>query len=39
VLDNELYFHERSNIMDMDYLADVISTLSELMGYIERYRR
>ena len=35
---NELYFQERSNIMDMEYLSDLISTLSELMGYIERYR-
>jgi hypothetical protein len=32
----ELYYQERSNIMDMDYLTDVIITLAELMGYIER---
>lgn len=35
----ELYYQERSNIMDMNYLLDVLNTLVDFLGYIDRYGR
>jgi hypothetical protein len=35
----ELNYQERSNIMDLQYLTDVLNFLAEFMGYIERSGR